>query len=242
MAISVPLLDVCMEGARGVLLNITGGSRPGAERDQRGRRRSSPRPPIPRRTSSSARSSIRGWRTRSRSRSSRRASTCPQRRRPAHAAARSAAGRATDVRQRSDRAAPQEPRADRSGRDRPPVEDRDRDRPPDRDTGPIRVGSIGEHAAGAGLRLRRRPGHPALPARSASLSGRRLRRRRWDCVRRLHPTGLDPRPHATQRPGGRCTSFTGHAQVRGGSAARGRMRTELGSTSHAFGTGNAPGE
>ena len=64
-----------MEGARGVLFNITGGARPDPATRSTRPPRSSARRPTPRRTSSSARSSTRGCRTRSRSPSSPPAST-----------------------------------------------------------------------------------------------------------------------------------------------------------------------
>ena len=58
-AISSPMLETSIDGARAVLINITGGPDTSHHRHQRGRAASSPRPPIPKPTSSSARASTR---------------------------------------------------------------------------------------------------------------------------------------------------------------------------------------
>ena len=62
-AISSPLLEATVEGARGILLNITGGATWASSRSTR-RPRSSPAPPTPTPTSSSAPSSTSRWATR----------------------------------------------------------------------------------------------------------------------------------------------------------------------------------
>ena len=69
-AVASPLLETTLEGARSILLSITGGSRPVAVGGQRGRQGGLRRPRTPTRTSSSARWSTRSSRTRSGSRSS----------------------------------------------------------------------------------------------------------------------------------------------------------------------------
>ncbi len=79
MAISSPLLEASIDGARGVLLSISGGSDLASSRSTK-RPSWSARPRTPRPTSSSARSSTTRSATRSGSPSSRRASTAASRR------------------------------------------------------------------------------------------------------------------------------------------------------------------
>ena len=171
MAISSPLLDISMEGAKGVLLNITGGSDLALQRDQRSRRRDRPggRPRgehhLRRGDRSEARERGQDHGHRDGLRSSR---SCASQRTPGVAAG------AAELRLVA--RAP-EPAARLS---QPPTSGRDRARRskiaiatgrPRRDQGPIRVGSIGGSAARASFDQRRRPGYSAVPARSTTLIG-----------------------------------------------------------------------
>jgi cell division protein FtsZ len=140
MAISSPLLDISMEGAKGVLLNITGGVDLALSEISEAAE-------IVAQAADPEASIILGAVIDAKLENEikltviatgfdvnpRQQRTTPQFRR-----SRSSYGSAPE------HAAPPESVADRSGRDRAlPVEDRDRDRPPEREQGPIRVGSIG---------------------------------------------------------------------------------------------------
>jgi cell division protein FtsZ len=137
MAISSPLLDISMEGARGVLLNITGGTDLAlSEINEAADVVAQAADPeaniifgavIDPRLENEVKITVIATGFDVSQRPGQR--PLPQfRRRPSYGGSGTEGGG-------------QEPA--QIGRDRPPVEDRDRDRPPERDTGPIRVGSIG---------------------------------------------------------------------------------------------------
>jgi len=140
MAISSPLLDISMEGAKGVLLNITGGTDLAlseiSEAAEVVAQAADPEASIifgavidPKLENEIKITVIAtGFDI-----NQRQQRTVPQFRR-----SRTSYGGSVEP------PAPVEPPAGASGRDRAlPVEDRDRDRPPEREQGPIRVGSIG---------------------------------------------------------------------------------------------------
>ena len=140
MAISSPLLDISMDGARGVLLNITGGNDLAlseiSEAADVVAQAADPEASI----IFGAVDRSRAWRTRCGSRSLPRASTSPSGRSARATSAGDWGGRRTARRARR---AQQPVSEQQQPATRPPVEERDRDRPPERDTGPIRVGTIG---------------------------------------------------------------------------------------------------
>jgi len=150
MAISSPLLDISMDGAKGVLLNITGGNDLAlSEINEAAEVIAQAADPeaniifgavIDPKLDNEVKITViaTGFDVAQRGQGR----TMPSfRRRPAYGGS-GASGAGTGAAQ-----APQEPTAEQApspGRDRGlPVEERDRDRPPEREQGPIRVGSIG---------------------------------------------------------------------------------------------------
>jgi cell division protein FtsZ len=147
MAISSPLLDISMEGAKGVLLNITGGSDLAlSEINEAADVVAQAADPeaniifgavIDPRLDNEVKITViaTGFDVTQRSQ---RSLPAYRRLRPAYGS-----GASGEQQQPSEQLAPP-PSAGSVGRDRGlPVEDRDRDRPPEREQGPIRVGSIG---------------------------------------------------------------------------------------------------
>ena len=180
MAISSPLLDISMEGAKGVLLNITGGNDLSlTEINEAAEVIAQAADPeaniifgavIDPKLENEVKITViaTGFDVAQRAQNR---SLPTFRRRPTYGASPSGAQ-------------PQEPgggspppsdvSASGSGRDRGmPVEDRDRDRPPEREQGPIRVGSIGASLPEP-VRRRRRSGYPAVSARPPPLGRLRL--------------------------------------------------------------------
>jgi cell division protein FtsZ len=139
MAISSPLLDISMEGAKGVLLNITGGTDLAlSEINEAADVVASAADPeaniifgavIDPRLENEIKLTVIATGFDVSAMRQPRGSTLPSFRRRYS---------------QSEREAPAAPEPSPSGRDRSlPIDERDRDRPPERETGPIRVGSIG---------------------------------------------------------------------------------------------------
>jgi cell division protein FtsZ len=138
MAISSPLLDISMDGARGVLLNITGGNDLAlseiSEAADVVAQAADPEASIifgaviDPSMENEVRITVIATGFDVMERAQRQPGFRSRLGRPSYGTSAPAA---------------QQPASDQQGPTRPPVEDRDRDRPPDRDTGPIRVGTIG---------------------------------------------------------------------------------------------------
>ncbi len=147
MAISSPLLDISMEGAKGVLLNITGGVDLAlSEINEAADVIAQAADPeaniifgavIDPRLENEIKITVIATGFDVAQRQQQRATPTYRRSRPNY-------GGGSGSSEPSAPAESPEPRSGGVGRDRgQPVEDRDRDRPPERDQGPIRVGSIG---------------------------------------------------------------------------------------------------